>query len=307
MKCYYHNDHDGRCAGAIVAESTFNYNPADYFEVDYMTDLPIETLKENETVYLVDYSFSKNSIFQLIKILSITKNVVWIDHHSSSIQLEKELKFENIDGIRQEGISGAALTYMYFNKCEFESVPYYIKLISDYDCWQYKFDPDTTFFKLGIETVPYNALDSVWLELSSSTDGEKLKYLVQLGSVIKNYIDKDNDAYRSQFAYESIIDGNKALVVNRKTNSWIFGKEYYKYPLVCVWAFNGSQYSYSIYSNDITIDCGEIAQKLGGGGHRGAAGFKSEKLLFKKICKERNNVCSKLKTMGLKIMKLFRE
>jgi oligoribonuclease NrnB/cAMP/cGMP phosphodiesterase (DHH superfamily) len=36
MKCFYHNDLDGRCAGSIVAKYENNYNKEDFFEVDYV-------------------------------------------------------------------------------------------------------------------------------------------------------------------------------------------------------------------------------------------------------------------------------
>jgi hypothetical protein len=44
----------------------------------------------------------------------------------------------------------------------FEDLPYYIQLVSDYDCWLYKYEPDTTYFKIGIEMQKYDALDDVW-------------------------------------------------------------------------------------------------------------------------------------------------
>ena len=294
MKCFYHNDMDGRCAGAVVAQFTGNYNIEDYFEVDYMMNLPLEDLRPDETVYLVDYSFKKDTVWQLAKILDMTNNVVWIDHHTSSLNLQKEMEairdveFKSIKGIRQEEISGAALTYMYFNNCNFDDIPYYIKLVSDYDCWQYKFDPDTTHFKIGLETESYDALDGIWKNLSNEIFDSFTPIFTTLfgirdkGKTIKGYIDRDNDSYRNQYAYESIIDGYRALVVNRKTNSWIFGDKYNEYPVVCVWAFNGNKFSYSIYSSDKTVDCSKIAESFGGGGHRGAAGFSSNELLFKK-------------------------
>jgi len=35
-------------------------------------------------------------------------------------------------------------------------------------------------------------------------------------------------------------------------------------------------WQYSLYSTNPNVHCGEIAQKYGGGGHRGAAGFSSK-------------------------------
>ena len=293
MKCFYHNDLDGRCAGAIVAQYTGNYNPENYFEVDYVTELPIDKVSDGELVFFVDYSFKENTMHVLDNLINRNCDVVWVDHHTSSINLQeqhKELKL--IDGIRQEGISGAGLTYMYCHNKSFNEIPYYVKLVSDYDCWQYKYEPDTTYFKLGIETELYDALDQVWTKLADQDYLYRLSggfiekvpmSQTKIGKIIKQYIDQNNKYYREHFAYETEIEGLKCLVVNKKTNSWIFGEKYKEYPLVMVWVFNGSKYTYSIFSSNKEIDCSKIAEKYGGGGHKGAAGFSSDELLFKKV------------------------
>lgn len=283
MKCFYHNDMDGRCAGALVAQHEQNYNREDFFEVDYIMDLSpmLARIADGEKVYFVDYSFKENTKHILHSLIARECDVIWIDHHTSSLELEKTHGWK-IEGIRSDEASGAALVYMYFNKCSFDELPYYVKLVSDYDCWKYKFDPDTTRFKIGLETEEYDALDNVWMDLTGIGAIDILEVIMDRGKTIKGYIDRDNEQYRKQYAYESVIGGYKALVVNRKTNSWVFGEKYNEYPVVCVWAFNGDRYSYSIFSGDKSVDCSKIAESYGGGGHKGAAGFSSDELLFVK-------------------------
>lgn len=290
MKCFYHNDLDGRCAGAIVAQYTNNYNKEDFFEVDYVMELPLDKVHNEEDIWFVDYSFKENTLWVLDKLINEKMcRVFWIDHHTLSINLENNNKFaKSIWGIRQDGISGAALTYMYCYNKKFEDIPYYIKLVSDYDCWQYKYEPDTTYFKIGIEANDFDALDTIWKglfneDLFNFTDTNFINEILEIGKVIKNYIDSDNTYYREHFSYESEIDGHKCMVVNKKTNSWVFGEKYNEYPLVIVWVFDGSKFTYSIFSSNKDIDCSKIAESYGGGGHKGAAGFSSEELLFKKI------------------------
>ena len=288
MKCFYHNDDDGRCAGSIVAQYENNYNKKDYFEVDYIMQLPLDKIKENERVYFVDYSFKKDTVWQLEEILKKTKDIIWIDHHLSSFKLEEELPWtKNIKGIRQDGISGAGLTYMYLHNCGFDDLPYYIQLVSDYDCWLYKYEPNTTYFKIGLGTEDNDALDDIWKALYESfVDNVCLSIstgtLIEKGKIIKQYIDSENTFYREHYSYETEIEGLKCLVVNKKSNSWVFGDKINEYPLVMVWVFNGVKYSYSIFSVDNNIDCSKIAEKYGGGGHYSAAGFSSDELLFRK-------------------------
>jgi len=285
MKCIYHCDLDGRCAGSIVAQYENNYNKEDFFEVDYVMKLPLDKIDKDEKVYFVDYSFKKDTIWQLEEILKKTSDVIWIDHHSSSVNLIKEMPWlDKIKGIRQEGISGAGLTYIWLYNCDYEDLPYYIALVSDYDCWQYHYDPDTTNFKLGIETKYYDALDIIWVDLFSTIRiSTVVNNIIEIGKIIKRYVDMDNIQYRNSYAYETEIAGYKCLVVNKKSNSWIFGEKYNDYPLVMVWVFDGKKYVYSIFSSNPEVDCSKIAESYGGGGHRGAAGFSSDELLFRAI------------------------
>lgn len=285
MKCFYHNDLDGRCAGSIVAQYRNNFNKEDFFEVDYTMTLPLDKINDGEEVWFVDYSFKEETKVILLSLQDRGCNVIWIDHHTSSINLQNENpEFKAIKGIRQEGISGAGLTYMYCYNKEFNDIPYYVKLVSDYDCWQYKYEPDTTYFKIGAESKNFDALDMIWISLFQHRLGDyNLDNLISIGKIIKTYIDADNTYYREHFSYESEIAGHKCLVVNKKSNSWIFGEKYNEYPLVMVWVFNGSEYIYSIFSSNKDIDCSKIAESYGGGGHKGAAGFASKELLFKKL------------------------
>jgi oligoribonuclease NrnB/cAMP/cGMP phosphodiesterase (DHH superfamily) len=283
MKCFYHNDLDGRCAGSIVARHENNYNKDDFFEVDYVMELPLDKIQENEKVYFVDYSFKKDTVWQLEEVLKKTKGVIWIDHHTSSLNLENELPWtKEIAGIRQDKISGAKLTYMFCNDVDKNNIPYAIELVSDYDCWLYKLEPHTTFFKIGIETKDFDALDDIWKDLYDVLHPKTFD-IIDIGMIIKRFIDKDNDYYRNHFAYETEIEGLKCLVVNKKTNSWVFGNKYNNYPIVMVWVFNGEKYTYSIFSSNPDVDCSKIAEKYGGGGHKGAAGFSTDELLFKKV------------------------
>ena len=285
LTCFYHNDLDGRCAGALVSYFTRMYDEEKQFiEVDYNKVMPYEV--KSGKVYFVDYSFTPDTKPYLDSLLDNPEvDIVWIDHHTSSIQLQEDYPYlKAIKGIRNEAMSGAMLTYHYFDPHGI--VPRFIRLVDDYDCWKFQMSPVTEYFKLGMESGPDDALDEVWKHLLNEhrvCSYNTFDAVVKTGEVVKNYIDSTNTYYREHFAYESMIDGIKCMVVNWKTNSWVFGDLVNKYPITMVWAFDGNYYSYSIFSLDPNIDCSVIAQKLGGGGHKGAAGFKSKELLFREV------------------------
>ena len=107
--------------------------------------------------------------------------------------------------------------------------------------------------------------------------------MIENGKVIEKYMIKWYADYCKQHSYESEINGVKCLVCNIRANSILFGDLINDYPVVAIWVYNGTQYKYSIYSNKENVDCSKIAEKFGGGGHKGAAGFVSTELLLKKI------------------------
>lgn len=302
MKIFHHNDMDGRCSAAIVAYmSSEHFNEEDFIEIDYTKMLPIEKVKENEVVYFVDYSFTETNLNALNKLIKMGCDVVWIDHHYSSILCEeKHPELKKIKGLRIEGISGAALTYIWcfhnfssFNfsdmktveelcKTKFNSLPMFVKYVSDYDCWKWEYGEQTEFFKLG--THAYNTkpdTTSIWMRLLSGNDETPiLSEIIQYGKVIKTYETEMNTWYRENYAFESEICGHKCMVINKKGSAKMFGEKYNEYPLVATFVYNGKGYSYSLYSSNPEIDCSKIAESFGGGGHKGAAGFFLDKLIF---------------------------
>lgn len=290
ITCFYHNDMDGRCAAAIVNYFKCSKHPGVFKEVDYSKSLP--TFVKEGTVYIVDYSFTEDTKPFLDSLLNNKSlRVIWIDHHTSSIELQEKYPYlKEVMGIRSDEGSGALLTWKYImdqNAMARKTLPAFVEYVSDYDCWKFKFKETTNYFKIGVESIPDDALDPVWHDLITDffghTELETLDSVLYKGRNIKGYIDSTNTFYREHFAYESMIDGIRCMVVNWKTNSWVFGDLVSKYPITMVWVFDGTQYTYSIFSIDPSVNCSVIAEKFGGGGHRGAAGFKSTELLFKAL------------------------
>lgn len=282
MKCFSHNDLDGRGARALVAQYENNYNEEDYFEVDYVQELPLDKILKDEKVYFVDYSFSKNTYHVLLEILKITKNVIWIDHHQSSIDLiDEHPELESIEGIvRNNNISGAGLTWMYFNKKDdLSEAPEFVKLISDYDCWILS-NKNAMFFKLGMDALPNkNVNDEVWSTLLSDSLEDDL---IKMGKTISLYMENDNREYCEKYSFETKLPGfdYKVLACNRKSNSLLFGDKINDYDIVCPFVYDGNKYTYSLFTNKDNIDCRKIAESFGGGGHKQAAGFSNDNLIF---------------------------
>jgi len=280
MKCYHHDDIDGRSAAAIVAEHENNYNPKDYIEMNYDRTIPLDILSKNEKVYIVDYSFSIETVDSLIALLKITKNVEWIDHHESSFKLIKKFpQYDKIKGLRKNNISGAALAYMYLNNVDkLEDCPRYIQLVSDFDCWIYKFKDETINFKFGLEALDYSALSSTWMLMDDKTTNE----IIENGKVIYQYVLKINLEYITKYGFECTFEDLKCLAVNKRDNGMIFGDRINDYDIVSTFVFKGDIVSYSIFTVNDDVDCSKLAEKYGGGGHKKASGFSSDKLILRR-------------------------
>lgn len=293
MKVFHHNDMDGYAAAHCVKvykNLTNDDVKRDFFEVDYLDKSKYDREKFNkvsdfEEVWIVDYSFTEETHDILKSLLEKKCKIRWIDHHTSSIELLKvHPEYSIIPGLINKTVSGAALTYMYLftNEHKFSECPQYIQLISDYDNWNLKMVPQSEYFKLNYdkEINKWKFLDELYKNRFSS---DFIRNCCDIGKNIKQYIDSDNKYFREKYGYESEFEGMIVFVVPKKSNSWIFGDLVEKYPITVCYSFNGEIYEYSIFSNEkFNIDVSKIAEKLGGGGHYGVAGFTSKELLFTK-------------------------
>lgn len=313
MICYHHNDLDGKCAAAVVAYYSKNTNLDNYIESDY-TGLKTELCQDNDEVFILDYSFTEDTMQDLLDICDIARKVVWIDHHDSSIDLIKnhpELRsISNLNIRLSKYQSGCYLTYQYFYNVSPGEVPLFIRLISDYDNWNHKSSLCINFVR-GLDIEENNPTDEIWEDLFdewedymegllepynekplpqfediTSLDLEDEeddflwhKYILDQGVTVSLYLLTQNQFLIDNFGFESYLDNIKCFCLNAKGNSLTFGRKIKEYPICVTFLFDGEAYNYSLYSEDESISCKEIAERHGGGGHKGAAGFRSTKLL----------------------------
>ena len=290
MKCFHHNDLDGRCAAYWV----YHYNPdmkkEDFIEIDYDMNIDwFSKIDKGEKVIIVDFSFSPEDMKRIIK--KTENNVVWIDHHKSAIEKFKDFEHK-IAGIRYDGIAGCMLTYCFFAEMRYGlkefnpdmaiKAPWFTKYLHDYDVWKFDYSDETTYFQLAMRSEDDTSpTASIWKELFNI---EKVRECIEKGSIIVKYRDSVAKKALDWAGFEADIEGHKALVLNTPIGgSEQFGDRIKDYELVCSYCYIGDgKYSYSLYSNGPKkIDTSEISKKFGGGGHAGASGFTINKNLFK--------------------------
>lgn len=288
MKCFYHLDADGKCAAYWVHKRYPVLRDIDFIKMNYDSNIDwFSLIGKDEYVIIVDFSFEPDD---MRKILSKTKNVVWIDHHKSAIEKYKDFG-EDIKGIRYDGIAGCMLTYCYyfvmadgrteFNENMTKSAPWMTKYIADHDVWKFEFGEETEDFKLGFDTLgPMEPTNSKW---ESLLEIENVRKLIENGSIIKKYRDALGERICSDGGFEFDFDGIKTFCLNigdgLRGSEW-FGDLIHKYDMICAFSFSGKskKWIYSLYSEK--IDTTPYSKKYGGGGHTGASGFHTDKLIF---------------------------
>jgi oligoribonuclease NrnB/cAMP/cGMP phosphodiesterase (DHH superfamily) len=299
MKIFYHSDNDGQCAGFWVKEiaPSFVKEPMKMYKMDYGISFPFEDIVPNEYVFIVDYSIEPA---EMDKLLKITQNVVWIDHHITAIEKYKDYSNE-IKGLRVDGVAGCMLTYCYlaymvncdtgeeikkFDLLMTNDAPRFTKLIADYDVWTFIYGDDTRNFQKGFSLYPHEPDAKIWEELYdediSSQHLSLVNTMIDQGKTITAYRYNLMKDYCEKKGFETSLAGYDNCYA---VNMGMIGSDDFiapnvkNYDVLIGFSFDGSNWNYSLRSSK--VDVSEIAKKYGGGGHNAAAGFSSETLLIK--------------------------
>ncbi|MCK9460583.1 MAG: hypothetical protein M0R80_13170 [Proteobacteria bacterium] len=277
MKVFYHGDADGECAAAIL----YNFNRAwvlskeDFIEMQYEKPVPFEIISKDEDVYIVDFSFNQTD-FE--KLQTITNNIVWIDHHASCLKYPYTKEFGRSDwcNFHDKGPSGCELTWMFMEYGKFP--PSIVEMIGDYDSWRLQI-PNSSALHIGLKLYDTHPTSKFWSNIFNGITN--LDEIIIKGNACNQYRDAYCKNLIKDFGFKTEILGIKAFACNQyRFGSQGFGDLMNKYQVCIAFIFNGTEYVYSLYSTDPKINCAEICQKFGGGGHKGAAGFHSKELVI---------------------------
>jgi oligoribonuclease NrnB/cAMP/cGMP phosphodiesterase (DHH superfamily) len=256
-------------------------------------DFPFDSIRENEQVYIVDYSIFPN---EMEKLLEITEDVTWIDHHISAINRYNTPKFSHlhIKGLRYDGIAGCMLTYCYlkhmvkveqengntacipFDISMTEDAPMFTKYIADFDVWKFEYK-STKAFEMGLQLYDLDPNSRVWKSFYYESE---IQNIIKDGYLLLDYRDKWSKEYCECTGFDVEFEGYKCFAVNlamiSSDNFKSINEE--DYDMFIGFSYNGKSWNYSLRSTK--VDCSKIAMKYGGGGHKGASGFSSDRLLF---------------------------
>lgn len=234
--------------------------------------------------------------------------LVWIDHHKSAIESHPK----DIPGYRIDGVAACRLAWQWFTSndkydeaCQTGvypvrdrrlpakegylqrqvNEPMAVRLAGEYDIWDHRGDGDVEFqFGLDSQTsVPWASI----LRVNSDAD-ELTKAIVTSGTMaMQCYKKRDSEIMLSR-SFTTEFEGLNFLCLNTarcNSNSFLArDNPNTGHDALLAFYWTGKAWSVSLYhaNHRKDIDLSLIAVKHGGGGHKGACGFRAEKLPFLK-------------------------
>jgi len=313
MKCFYHNDLDGNAAAFCVyawvgIKSITKVSDVSFIEINYGTKFPFEKIKKNEQIWIVDYSISPD---EMRKLLKITQDVTWIDHHKTAIEKYADFEFP-IRGIRKDGEAACVLTWKYIHwwtgrgegKEDFTKenihipVAKCILLVGDRDVWKWEHKETRSFFN-GSQLHDTSPSSNFWwkcmdheveplpLPNNGNATAQKrgIKFwnkLLLSGEIIQKYKNQGDSGINKSLGWITNFEGFSCFAINRgRVSSDRLGNNMDDYDICLRDYHDGKQFTVSLYTKK-DIDCSNIAKKYGGGGHKKAAGFQCKELPFVK-------------------------
>jgi oligoribonuclease NrnB/cAMP/cGMP phosphodiesterase (DHH superfamily) len=278
LVCIYHKDCvDGTMAAAILLRE---YPEAELFPLSYgygdeeLSPI-IERIDENTLLYILDFSLIEEGGKNMEKLFAKNpKKIINIDHHISAKEtLEKlDTQYKNFEFIFDNTTAAAPLTWKHFNPDK--PIPLMVELVGYGDTWQ--LDKDT---RIG-PVVAYLTMllgDPQNFITALETPLEKV---VEKGEVISDYIDFLIGIYVKKTDPNHILVGNnKVLAFNasftlqqiRSRLGNVLAKKYGE--TIGVYRITGGNVNISFRGLDtVEPSARELAEVLGGGGHRNSAG-----------------------------------
>jgi len=267
--CIYH----GGCTDGVAAAWALSraFEDVEFVAGVYQTDPPNCAGRD---VYLVDFSYKRPVLEQLIE---QARTVTILDHHKTAEEdLRELLTHPGVHGQFDMDRCGALMTWDYF----FPDQPR-PALLSEYidkrDRWAQPWPDDMDDVTMALRSYPHDTEPetlALWSEFMTPAGLDRLR---DEGVAINRYYRARVEGYK-RLAQLRVVGGVEMPVVNCP---WDFASdvagelaEQSPHGAAAVYWEHPEGVTFSLRSRDDGIDVSEIAKEFGGGGHRGAAGFK---------------------------------
>ena len=299
-----HHDADGQ-VGALVAlrhlEIKYDAKPDDVdIIVDDLTgNVSFDIMYCKKEVIIVDHPY-------VPELEDYVENIFWFDHHGPMVNDER---YKNVPGLRSITMAGCELAYLYLFNPEYveyvrkypantradnrinamrEIAPLLVYYIGDNDNWDKNTGKNGWNAFIGANSLPTIDKDlSAWTKFLDNYWASKYVYaLERYGEACDLFIKTHSEKLVTSRAFECTFTGYpeaKAIALNtdmRGSNTFDAVKDQYDIGVVFFIGKSG-KYTVNVYNltgDESKFDLGAACKKLGGGGHKGAAGCTVDEL-----------------------------
>lgn len=254
-------------------------------------------------VYILDFSYSREVTQHM---LNVAKRLLILDHHESALknlvgldrdsgmahmqqagaalEYKEGMKFWISDKgsiVLDMSRSGAGMAWDYFSAIIKEPMrefgkkrPPLLSRVEDRDLWRFDY-PETRYICAALFSYEYDF--DIWDRLMMGGQ-DSLDMLRDEGEGILRKQTKDINELLHMGTREMVIAGHKVPVCNLPYTLASEGChtlliEYRDAPFAASYMDQAHGRVFSLRSEDSRVNVSEVAMKLGGGGHRNAAGF----------------------------------
>lgn len=260
---------------AAIAKMRLPY--AEFMVGVYQHEPDYNVFRDRE-VFILDFSYNAEV---MDKICKVAKFVVCIDHHKTAHEVLRDFKRKNFVFIYDVNKSGAGLTWSFFYP--HEPLPDIVKYVQDRDLWRWEYAETETVtaalysYPADIE-VMYNFLSAGKTQLDQLRhEGKALVRARQkeIELTIKsglNFTQWDHEGIVYTVPILNCSPGISSEVGNILAKDHPFAVMWFAFKDYCEWSLRSAK------ENPCHVDVSKIAILHGGGGHKHAAGFKTESL-----------------------------
>jgi oligoribonuclease NrnB/cAMP/cGMP phosphodiesterase (DHH superfamily) len=272
---YHRGDLDGLASAAVLR---YKYKDAALIGAEYSDDPDqfIAQVSKDDHVIVVDFTLEPFS--KMLELKEKCGHLTWIDHHVSAINAwnENGRPFDAYVGDDKNKKAACELAWEWTEpklQC-----PQTIRLLSLYDTWQ--LTDEVKEFQFGARFFLESLESPNWKKILSGhyTDIREIR---DTGQKLLEWEQKNNTRRVREHMFRMDFMGYRACVLNTiEKGSQIFDSvDPASYDIMIVFGLvAANKFRYSIYTERPDIDVSKIALKLGGGGHRKASGWISDKL-----------------------------
>lgn len=266
--------HAGCVDGFASAYAASKALPEDteFVAVSYRAEPPSLDDVRDRSVYVLDFNYSP----EVIESWADAKRILILDHHRTMAKawgydgdhVFSIRPFKNAEVRYNPYLSGAGMSWYHFHPST--PTPNLILYVQDRDLWRFQM-PHSREVNAYIASVPFDF--SKWATLEAEL--KQIGSAVRTGKALLSNIERQVE-YITGHAMLGEMFGHPVVVCNSPVLQSDVGQRLYdQYPdrIAVIWYYSPArnQIIYSLRSQS-QVDASELAQKLGGGGHKNAAG-----------------------------------